>query len=114
MKASAIKGILSAAALAVTAGVSTTTLAGQLDETVVEGIAVPSQSVAFSRAELATAEGRATVERKIRRAAESVCGSRDLRVTGSVSVAARNEACFESAVAEGMAQLNAGQLASID
>ncbi len=114
MKASAIKSILSAAALAVTAGISTGALADQLDETVVEGIALPTKTVSFSRAELATVEGRETIERKIRNAAEAVCGSRDMRIAGSLAVAADNEACYEDAVAQGMSQLNAGQVASRD
>lgn len=114
MKAFAIKSILSAAALAVTAGLSTGAAASQLDETVVEGIAVPTASVSFSRAELATTEGRATVERKVRNAAEAVCGSRDLRIAGSLAAAARNETCYEEAVSQGMSQLNASQVASID
>ena len=82
MKASAFKSILSAAALAVTAGISTNAVAGQVDETLVEALAVNSKTVSFSRAELNTAEGRATIEREIRNAADAVCGSRDLRIAG--------------------------------
>ncbi len=114
MKASAIKSILSAAALAVTAGVSISAAASQLDETVVEGIAIPTASVTFNRAKLATTEGREAIERKIRNAAEAVCGSRDLRVAGGLTAAARNETCYEEAVSQGMSQLNASQVASID
>ena len=114
MKVFAIKSILSAAALAVTAGVAVGAAAEQIDETLVEGARAPSATVTFSRAELATNEGRETVERKIRNAAAAVCGSRDLRIIGSLAAAARNEACYEDALAQGMSQLNAGQLASID
>ncbi len=114
MKVVAMKSILSAAALAVSAGLSVNAGAEQIDETLVEGAKVPTATVTFSRAELATTEGRETVERKIRNAAEDVCGSRDLRIAGSLAVAARNEACYEGAVAQGMSQLNANQFASID
>lgn len=114
MKAIAIKSILSAAALAATAGISVNALAGQMGETLVEAKGVPTASVTFHRAELNTTEGRARVERKIRTAAESVCGSRDVRIAGSIGVAARNEACYEAAVEQGMSQLNAGQVAVID
>ncbi len=114
MKAIAFKSILSATALAVTAGISINAAAGQVDETLVEGAAVPSKAVTFSRAELATTEGRDAVERQIRNAAEAVCGSRDVRIAGSLSVLAENEECYERAVNDAMAQLSAGQVASID
>lgn len=114
MKAIAIKSILSAAALAVTAGISVNAAAGQMDETLVEAKGVPSATVSFYRAELGTAEGRAKVEREIRNAAEEVCGSRDVRIAGSIAVAARNEACYEDALAQGMSQLSAGQVATIN
>jgi UrcA family protein len=114
MKAFAMKSILSAAALAVSAGLSVSAAAEQIDETLVEGAMAPTATVTFNRAELATTEGRETVERKIRNAAEEVCGSRDLRIAGNLAAAARNDACYEDAVAQGMSQLNANQFASID
>jgi UrcA family protein len=114
MKAFALKSIVSAAALAMTASVSLGAAAEQIDETLVEGAAAPTATVTFSRAELATTEGRATIERKIRNAAEEVCGSRDLRMAGGLAAAARNEVCYEDAVVQGMSQLNANQFASID
>jgi UrcA family protein len=105
---------LSAAVLVLTAVTSTSVLAGQMDETIVKGSAVPTRTVKFARSELATAEGRAVVERRIERAARVVCGSNDHHVVGTLHAVARNEACYERAVNKAMAQLGGDRVAAID
>ena len=75
MKAIAFKSILSATALAVTVGISVNASAEQIDETVVHGQAVETETVSFKRSELSTADGREAVIDRIHRAAEAVCGS---------------------------------------
>ena len=114
MKSIAMKRILPAVVLTLTAGLSGHAAAGEVNETVVRGHSVPSVTVTYSRAELATADGRAYVERRIRKAAEKVCGSRDLRIAGSLYIVARSEACYDDALAKGMSQLHSEQVASLD
>lgn len=114
MKAIAIKSILSAAALAVTAGISINASADQVNETLVEASAVPSKTVLFDPSELATVEGRAAVEHRIREAAEDVCGPMDYHRAGGLAGVADSKACYNQAVAQAMSQIDAGQVASID
>lgn len=89
-------------------------VADQVQETVVDGSVVPTWTVSFKRSDLATPEGRAAVERRIQRAAGVVCGSTDHRMVGSLHAVARNEACYERAVEDAVAQLGTDSLASID
>ncbi len=113
MNNTAIKSILSVAALTLTAGLSTNAAAESIDETLVHG-AQPSKTVTYDRAELATAEGRARVERRIEVAAESICGSTDYREVGNLSLVSKNKACFDQAVDSAMSKLGADQVAAID
>lgn len=112
MKSIAIKSILSAAVLAVTAGISSG--AAAMDETLVEASQVPSKTVSFSPSELATVEGRAAVEHRVREAAEDVCGPMDYHRAGGLSGVADSKQCYKQAVAAAMSQIDAGQVASID
>ena len=112
MKNQAIKTILSVAAM--TAVVTNNAAAATVGETLVKGQALPEQRVSFHRSQLATKEGRAVIERRIERAAESVCGSQDFREVGSLSIVARNRECYDGAVAQAMSQVSAQSVASID
>ena len=114
MNNKAIKTILSVAALSLTAGIASTAAAGSVDETLVHGQALPEQRVSFHRSDLATEDGRAIVERRIKRAAENVCGSQNLREVGSLSIVARNRECYDGAVAQAMDQINGQGFAAID
>jgi UrcA family protein len=114
MKAIAFKHILTAAVLTATVGISANTIAGHVDGAITDGSAVPARTVSFERSELATAEGRAMVERRIRRAARLVCGSDDHHVAGTLHAVARNEACYDRAVEKAMAQIVGDSVASID
>ena len=109
------KSILSAAAvIAVTAGLSFNAAAESMDETLVEASAVPTKTVTFTRSELATEEGRAAVEARIRDAAEDVCGPMDYHRAGGLAGVADSRECLDGAVAAAMSQIGAGQVAAID
>jgi UrcA family protein len=114
MNKTAIKSILTVAALTLTAGISINASAESMGETLVQADGVRSESVSFSRAELSTDEGRASVERRIHKAAEGVCGPTDYREVGSLSRIAKSKACYDQAVAQAMSQVDAGQIAAID
>ena len=114
MKNIAIKSILSVAAMTLTAGLSSQAAAGAMDETFVQGGAVPTKVVTYDRGELATAQGRARVERRIENAAESVCGPTDFREAGSLTVASKNRSCVDQAVESAMSKVGADQVATID
>jgi UrcA family protein len=77
MKNIGIKSTLSAAGAACCLGMAMNAKAGQLDEAFVHALAVPTATVSFSRAKLATDEGRAAAEHRIREAAKQVCGPLD-------------------------------------
>lgn len=108
------KKVLSVAVLSLITGLSINASADNVSETVVLGHALPHQSVSFYRSELATTEGRATVERRIERAAEQVCGSLDYREVGSLSRVARNKACYDGALAQAMSTVSVNSVARID
>ncbi len=86
------------------AGISLTAMAAaevetrQLDEDKV--------LVSYSAADTSTSHGRETLERKIRRAAERVCGPQHLHGAGSVRQLTDNRACFNAAVANAMKDIN--------
>jgi len=113
MNSNTIKSTLSAAALILVAATSVHAATGQVDETFVQGNAVPTKTVAYSRAELETDDGRAAVEQRIRKAADAVCGPRGYRDAGSLSAAAYNKACYQQAIAQAMTQIDAASIASI-
>lgn len=114
MKHIAKKSMLSVAALSLAAGLSTPAAAGALDETFVQGAAVATRTVSYDRAELASAEGRARLERRIENAAEAVCGSTDYREAGGLSIASKNKSCIAQAIDAAMSQVGADRVATID
>ena len=112
MNKTAIKSILSVAALTLTAGYSIGSAAEVVSETVIHGSALQSQSVSYSKVELQTTDGRMAVERRIERAAEKICGPQGLYQAGGISRAAKNRECFDQAVDHAMSQIGADQLAT--
>ena len=114
MKATINKGILPLTAILLSAGMTMNAAADHRDEAVLGDPQVPTKTVSFERSELATAEGRAEVESRIRRAARLVCGSNDHREVGTLHAVARNEACFDRAVEDAMGQLTSTRIASVD
>lgn len=59
--------------------------------------------ITYETAVVATESGRAELERKIRKMAERVCGSQNLRMAGTLTQLQANRACYDTAVAEAMA-----------
>lgn len=114
MRTIVVNNILPAALLSLAVVMSASADAGQVDEAVVQDPSLPARTVTFLRSELSTAEGRAGVERRIRRAARLVCGSDNHRIVGTLHAVARNEACYKRALNEAMAQIGAEQFASVD
>lgn len=114
MKKLAIKSTLSAAAVAVSLGLMANAKAEQLDETFVNGASVPTATVSFSRAELASDEGRAAVELRVHMAAERVCGSQSYREAGGLSRYSDRKACYDQAISQAMSQMGSDQVASVN
>ena len=55
--------------------------------------------MSYADLDLNDAEGRETLDYRVRAAAREVCGSTDYRITGSVSQANENKECAERAIA---------------
>ncbi|MDO8860621.1 UrcA family protein [Haliea sp. E1-2-M8] len=77
------------------------------------GMETRTASVSVADLNLSSVEGRDALHGRLSQAAREVCGPTDYRVAGSIRVAANNRACQKSAVAGALAQVNAGQIASI-
>ncbi len=93
-----------------------TAMAGSYQEaTLVQAHGMEARTARVSVADLntATAEGQSALHGRLSQAAREVCGSTDYRIAGSVRVAANNRACYESALAEALSQVNAAQVADI-
>ncbi|GAB3274496.1 UrcA family protein [Parahaliea aestuarii] len=99
----------SAAALALLAGQAQ---AENYSETLVKSPAVRTQAVSYDDLDISSSEGMQTLHYRISAAARDVCGSNDHRITGHLSAAVDNQACYERAVNEALSQINAGQVAS--
>lgn len=78
-----------------------------------QGMEARTASVSVADLNLASAEGQDALHGRLSQAAREVCGPTDHRITGSIRTAANNKACHDSAVADALAQVNAGQVASI-
>ncbi len=90
-------------------------MAGSYQETTLvqaNGIETRTASINVADLNLASVEGQDALYGRLSQAAREVCGPTDYRVTGSIRVAASNKACQDSAVADALAQVNAGQIAS--
>ncbi|MEM6581621.1 MAG: UrcA family protein [Pseudomonadota bacterium] len=72
-----------------------------------------SISIAYSSAELATAESRAALYNKIKNAAKQVCGPTSAHEAGGLRLASRNRDCYEDTIEQAMDQIGNGQLASL-
>lgn len=71
-------------------------------------------AVSYDDLDLSTAKGQETMYFRISAAAEQVCGSTERHEAGGLGQARENKACYERAVSEAMAQLNATQVATIN
>ena len=71
--------------------------------------------VSYDVKDMATEEGRAEIERQIRRAADQICGPRNTREAGSFEQSRHNRDCFKAAVASAMETVNSntGNVAAV-
>ena len=58
--------------------------------------------VSYNADDADTSYGRVVLERQIRRAAEQVCGSQNLRLAGSIGQVMKNRSCYDKAVADAL------------
>ena len=66
--------------------------------------------ITYQVADLKTPEGRATLEREIRGAADKVCGTRSYSEVRSLAIVAAARSCYHEAVTDAMANLGTGSL----
>ncbi len=72
-----------------------------------------SVSVDYAVSDLATAEGRARLQARIKRAAEKVCGPTGYREAGGLAIASHNRKCVDAAMATAVNQLDSSQVATL-
>ena len=63
--------------------------------------------VTYNADDAVTNYDRIELERQIRRAAEQVCGSQNLRRAGSIRQVVKNRNCYQKAVADALNSINA-------
>ncbi len=66
--------------------------------------------ITFDKSDVMSPEGRATIEREIRTAAKSVCGSADYSKERSLRVIAESRSCYHEAVTDALSNLGSGEL----
>ena len=114
MNNSSISNILCGAVFSILASVSIGASAGGYSETLVNGQAQSLETFAVSYADLdlSKSEGIEALHRRISNAARKVCGPSDYRQAGSLRISARNKACYDDAVSEGISQIDSAQMAA--
>ena len=70
--------------------------------------AVNAISVSYADLNLESAAGRDTLQKRIDRAAEKVCGPQSTRLAGSLSRAVKGQECFEQARMDAMTAVERG------
>jgi UrcA family protein len=70
-------------------------------------------TVSYADLDLNNAEARKTLNFRISRAAEKVCGSVSRRSVGSLAQASKNRSCYNSAMDEAMRNLSDGQISVV-
>ncbi len=112
----AVTKTLTAVAFSVAASVSMSAAADNYSETTVSTSAEGLQTMTISYADLdlSTAAAQETLYYRLSSAARKVCGSSDVRRTGSVRQAAENKSCYENTLAQALSQTTASQVATTD
>ena len=104
--------VFCAALFTVAAGVSAVAHAGDYSETRVtttsEGLR--TTSVSYADLDMAAADSREALERRLSRAALKVCGSPFRATAGSLSQAVQNKKCSDNAVAAAMREMSASDV----
>ena len=111
MKNKVARSIIRTLAVGFVAASATIAHAGPIDETYVAGKARDAATVRlrFDANELASADGREALIKRIDRASRRVCGSFNVKRAGGLKVAMRNRACYEESLGHAMTQLDALQ-----
>ena len=110
-----INRTLASAVIGIAAGVALNASAETYETTQVTTTVDGLQQAAVSHADLdlTTVRGQETLYFRISAAAEQVCGSSNPRDAGGMTQATENKVCFQRAMSEAMAQINADQVAAI-
>lgn len=97
------------------AALSMTAAADSFNETTVTTSAngLRSATVSYADLDLTTAAAQETLYYRLSGASRKVCGSSDIRRTGSLKVAAENKACYEITLEQAMSETHDSQMASI-
>ena len=69
--------------------------------------------VTYDLQEASTDLGREQLEREIRKAADQVCGPRNLREAGSLKAVMDNRTCYRNALASAMKSVETGSVAVV-
>lgn len=95
---------------------ATSAMAEAYTETLVQSQAAVAHSATVSLADLnlESSEGQETMYYRLSRAARDVCGSTDYRQAGGARQAAKNQACYQEALSDALAQATAGRMASLE
>jgi len=105
---------VSAIVFSIAASVSMTAAAESYSETTVTSSTEGLQTVTVSYADLdlSAADAQETLYYRLSSAARKVCGSSDIRRTGSIKQAAENKSCYENTLADALSQTSATQVAT--
>jgi UrcA family protein len=106
--------LISTAAAGVLAAMALNASAQSTTEVTARTLGTPEQiTVNFADINLHTPQGQKALLARISRAAEKVCGVRDLRKTGGVyQRASRNAGCYEESLSRAMSRINNAAVAS--
>ena len=115
MNNSTISKILCGAVFSIASVVSMATSAAGYSETIVTTTAegLRTTSVSYADLNLSDPQDKDILERRVRLAAQKVCGSDNWRVAGSVRQASANKSCSRAAVAGAVDMSASSQVALV-
>lgn len=104
-----------AAVFGITAGMSGMAMAGTTSETVITTSAegLRTATVSYADLDLNNPSAREDLHYRISSAAKKVCGSANNNLAGSLSQAAKNRSCYNTAMDEAMRSLSDSQVAIV-
>ena len=104
---------IAVAAFCAAAGTTFQAQANEVTEVVTSSARAPQQlAVNFGDLDLSSAKGQEVLYYRLSRAAEAVCGSDNVRITGSVSQATRNASCHDEALSRALSEVHRTAVAS--
>ena len=115
MKNSSISKILCGAVFSIASVVSMAASAGGYSETIVTTTAegLRTTTVSYADLNMSDPKDKGILERRVRLAAQKVCGSSDWRTAGSVRQASANKSCSQAAVAGAVDMSASSQVALV-